>query len=163
MKIIVHDLGKEYHEKLQKKADKVIWADGKYAPCKGCFHCWTKTPASCEMKDSLHEICRVLGEADELVLITENCYGGYSPAVKNLLDRSIGISTPLSTYRGKQMHHTLRYGKHQKLLVVAYGDITDREKETWELMVERNALNEGFVNFEFIGVCSKEESERIIL
>lgn len=163
MKIIVHDLGKEYHEKLQKKADKVIWADGKYAPCKGCFHCWTKTPASCEMKDSLHEICRVLGEADELVLITENCYGGYSPAVKNLLDRSIGISTPLSTYRGKQMHHTLRYGKHQKLLVVAYGDITDREKETWELMVERNALNEGFVNFEFIGVDSKEESERIIL
>lgn len=163
MKIIVHDLGKEYHEKLQKKADKVIWADGKYAPCKGCFHCWTKTPASCEMKDSLHEICRVLGEADELVLISENYYGGYSPAVKNLLDRSIGISTPLSTYRGKQMHHTLRYGKHQKLLVVAYGDITDREKETWELMVERNALNEGFVNFEFIGVGSKEESERIIL
>ena len=67
------------------------------------------------MKDSLQNACRVLGKTDELIIITRNCYGAYSPAVKNVLDRSIGLSTPFSTYRGKQMHHTLRYGKKKKL------------------------------------------------
>lgn len=67
------------------------------------------------MKDTLETVCRDVGKADELMIITENCYGAYSPSVKNVLDRSIGISTPFSTYRGKQMHHTLRYGKREKL------------------------------------------------
>ena len=64
------------------------------------------------MKDKLQQVCRIIGQADELVIITKNLYGEYSAAVKNMLDRSIGTSTPFSTYRGRQMHHTLRYGKH---------------------------------------------------
>lgn len=143
MKIVIHDLNEEYDALLKDAADRVIRADGKYAPCQGCFHCWTKNPATCDMKDALQEICRVIGQADELVIITENWYGGYSPSVKNVLDRSIGTSTPMSTYRGGLMHHTLRYGRHDRLKVLVYGDVTDSEKKTWELMVNRNALNEG--------------------
>ena len=144
MKVIVHDLATEYNEILQRKCDVVIHADGKYAPCQGCFGCWTKHPAECYMKDSLHTVCRVIGKADELTIISENCYGTYSPAIKNILDRSIGSSTPLSTYRGKQMHHTLRYGKHNLFRVVTYGDITEEEKATFELLAERNAINDGY-------------------
>ena len=96
------------------------------------------------MKDALHKVCRVLGTADDLIIITENLYGTYSPAVKNLLDRSIGSSTPFSTYRGGQMHHTLRYGKRGCLRVIVYGDISDAEKSTLKLMAERNAINMGF-------------------
>ena len=66
MKVIIHDLGPKYGELLKKKCDMVIFADGKYAPCQGCFGCWTKHPAECYMKDSLHTICRVIGKADEL-------------------------------------------------------------------------------------------------
>lgn len=148
MKTVIHDLDQNFDESLKGTSIQVIWADGKYAPCQGCFHCWTKNPATCDLKDSLEQICRVIGQADELVIITENYYGGYSPAVKNILDRSIGTSTPMSTYRGKQMHHTLRYGKHNRLKVVVYGDIASSEMKTWELMVERNALNEGYAFFE---------------
>lgn len=144
MKVIIHDLGAEYNEMLQKKCDVVILADGKYAPCQGCFGCWTKHPAECHMKDSLQKVCRVVGQADELIIISENCYGSYSPMVKNVLDRSIGSSTPLSTYRGRQMHHTLRYGKHDAFRVFTYGDITEEEKQTFELVAERNALNDGY-------------------
>lgn len=144
MKVIIHDLGTEYNEMLQKKCDVVICADGKYAPCQGCFGCWTKHPAECHMKDNLHKVCRVVGQANELIVISENCYGSYSPMVKNVLDRSIGSSTPLSTYRGRQMHHTLRYGKHDSFQVFTYGDITEAEKQTFELVAERNALNDGY-------------------
>lgn len=152
MKVILHDPDIQYHEKLCGKCDEVIYADGKYAPCQGCFGCWTKHPAECFMKDSLKQTARVIGQADEFVIITENLYGTYSPAVKNVLDRSIGISTPLSTYRGKQMHHTLRYGKHGLLKVIVYGDISDREKETFgsDYLIS-DGKNKYSVPFDLIG------------
>lgn len=147
MKTIIHDLGNEYNAYLASKAERVIFADGRYAPCQGCFGCWTKAPAACVLKDALQEACRVLGTSDDLTLITANTYGGWSTPVKNLLDRSIGVSTPLSTYRGGQMHHTLRYGKKGMLRVIAYGDITADERETLILMAKRNAVNMGYTEY----------------
>ena len=131
MKVILYDLDRAYDAVIASKCDHAIAADGKYAPCQGCFGCWTKHPAECFMKDQLQQVCRVIGQADELVIITKNLYGEYSAAVKNILDRSIGTSTPFSTYRGRQMHHTLRYGKHDLWKVIVYGDITEAEKETF--------------------------------
>ena len=161
MTTVIHDLENNYE--FQNKYQEIISANRKYAPCQGCFGCWTKHPAECYMKDSLQTICRVIGKTDNLIIITKNCYGTYSTAIKNVLDRSIGLSTPFSTYRGKQMHHTLRYGKKEKLTVYAYGDMTDEEKETFIYMVERNAINYGFRNFEFHYLESVEEIEGLTL
>lgn len=162
MKVILHDLSIQYNEILSEKCDDIIHADGKYAPCQGCFGCWTKHPAECFMKDSLKQACRVIGQADEFVIITENLYGTYSAAVKNVLDRTIGISTPLSTYRGKQMHHTLRYGKHSLFKVIVYGDITEQEKSTFTYTAERNAINDGFENSEVIFLNDLSKLEDVI-
>ena len=150
MKIILHDLDSRYGEMIASKCDQVIAADGKYAPCQGCFGCWTKHPAECFMKDRLQKICRLIGQADEVVIVTKNLYGEYSANIKNVLDRSIGTSTPLSTYRGRQMHHTLRYGRRDLWKVIVYGDITDAEKETFRHRAERNALNEGRVRSQVV-------------
>ena len=150
MKVILHDLDIQYNEILGARCDEVIHADGKYAPSQGCFGCWTRHPAECFMKDSLRQAARVIGQADEFVIVTENLYGTYSPAVKNVLDRSIGSSTPLSTYRGRQMHHTLRYGKHDLFKVLVYGDITEQERSTFVYIAERNAINDGFKTSEVI-------------
>lgn len=159
MKVILHDLDLQYHELLRGKCDEIIHADGKYAPCQGCFGCWTKHPAECYMKDSLKQVSRVIGQADELVIITENLYGTYSAAVKNILDRGIGISTPLATYRGKQMHHTLRYGKHDLFKVIVHGEVTEQEKETFACMAERNAINNGFERSEVVFLNDVSELE----
>ena len=150
MKVILHDLGPEYGPLIESKCDRVLEADGKYAPCQGCFGCWTKHPAECFMKDKLNQVCRLIGRADELVIVTKNLYGGYSSAVKNVLDRSIGTSTPFSTYRGRQMHHTLRYGKHDLWKVVVYGESSEAEKATFRCMAERNAVNDGYERSEVI-------------
>ena len=159
MKVIVHDLGQAWDSRLSAKGDEVLAADGKYAPCQGCFGCWTKHPAECFMKDSLRQVCRAIGQADEVVIVTRNLYGGYSAEVKNVLDRSIGTSTPLSTYRGGQMHHTLRYGRHGLWKVIVYGDITEGEKATFRLMAGRNALNDGFERSECMFLESLEGLE----
>ncbi len=112
------------------------------------------------MKDALRQVCRVLGRADELVIVTKNLYGGYSANVKNVLDRAIGTSTPLSTYRGRQMHHTLRYGKHALWRVLVYGEITEAEKESFRALAERNALNDGYARAEvrFLSELSELEA-----
>ncbi len=150
MKVILHDAGSAYDETIGSRCDRMIAADGRFAPCQGCFGCWTKHPAQCFMKDSLRQVCRILGRADELVIVTKNLYGGYSAAVKNVLDRSIGTSTPFSTYRGGQMHHTLRYGKHDLWKVIVYGEITEAEKETFRYLAERNAVGDGFARSEVV-------------
>ena len=162
MKIILHDLGREYDALIASRCDRAVAADGQYAPCQGCFGCWTKHPAECGMKDSLHEVCRVIGQADELVTVTKNLYGGYSAAVKNVLDRSIGTSTPFSTYRSGQMHHTLRYGKHDLWRVLVYGEITEAEQETFRLLAARNAVNDGFARSEVRFLSDLSELEALL-
>ncbi len=162
MKVIIHDLGSPYADMINSKCDRAVAADGKYAPCQGCFGCWTKHPASCFMKDRMQQICRIIGQADELVIITKNLYGGYSADIKNVLDRSIGTSTPFSTYRGRQMHHTLRYGKHDLWKVIVYGDITEGEKETFRYLAERNALNDGFERSDVTFIDSPDALEGLL-
>ena len=162
MRVILHDLDSRYGGIVGSRCDRVLAADGKYAPCQGCFGCWTKHPAECFMKDALRQACRVIGKADELVIITKNLYGGYSAAVKNVLDRSIGTSTPLSTYRGRQMHHTLRYGKHDLWKVIVYGGITEAEKSTFRLLAERNAVNDGFMRSEVVFIDDPAELEGLL-
>ncbi|MBQ4451637.1 MAG: flavodoxin family protein [Clostridia bacterium] len=162
MKVIIHDLGSRYDGMMEAGCDRVITADGKYAPCQGCFGCWTKHPAECQMKDTLHQVCRIVGQADELVIVAKNLYGEYSANVKNVLDRAIGSSTPFSTYRGRQMHHTLRYGKHRLLKVIVWGDITEEEKATFRFRAERNALNDGFERAEVHFVKDLTELEALI-
>jgi len=159
MKIVLHDLDARFDEMIASKCDRTIPADGKYAPCQGCFGCWTKHPAECFMKDKLQQICRVIGQADELVIVTKNLYGAYSAAVKNILDRSIGTSTPFSTYRGRQMHHTLRYGKHDLWKVVVYGEVSEAEKATFRCMAQRNAVNDGYERSEVIFLNDLAELE----
>ena len=162
MKVILYDLPDQYDSLIKDKSDRSIAADGKYAPCQGCFGCWTKHPAECFMKDSLQQACRVMGQADELVIITKNLYGSYSPAVKNVLDRSIGTSTPFSTYRGGQMHHTLRYGKHDLWKVIVYGDVSEEEKKTFLYTAERNAVNDGYQRSEVEFIEDLSELEALL-
>ena len=162
MKVILHDLDRRFDDLIAAKCDRAIAADGKYAPCQGCFGCWTSHPAECGMKDALHQVCRIIGQADELVIVTKNLYGGYSADVKNVLDRSIGSSTPFSTYRGRQMHHTLRYGRHGLWKVIVYGETTGAEQETFRMMAERNAINDGFEKSEVRFISDLEELEGLL-
>lgn len=162
MKVIVHDLDPPYSERLLTKCDAIVEADGKYAPCQGCFGCWVKHPAECFMKDKLQKTCRIWGRADELIIITKNLYGAYSTHIKNVMDRTIGASTPLCTYREREMHHTLRYGKHRLMKVLVYGDITEQEKATFVYMAKRNAINNGYKASEVLFFDSALEAERAI-
>lgn len=162
---IIHDLSDEMMSQLGfvKENDTVIAADGKYAPCKGCFGCWLKTPGKCVMKDRLQNIATVIKSSDELVIISKNCYGGYSSEVKNIIDRGIASSLPFFVFRKGEIHHPRRYpDKEIDLVVYMYGDMTEKEKVVAEKLIRANGVNAAYKSVQ-LNVVSKVEDLREVL
>lgn len=145
MKLLIHDLPNEVFSALNIPMDDIaiIAANGKFAHCQGCFGCWLKTPGHCFIKDEIQHIGALFGTSEEVIIISENWYGGYSAAVKLVLDRSISTSLPFTTYRGGRMHHRRRYSNKWLLKVIFYGGITDAEKEAAHKIIEANRYNLG--------------------
>jgi len=145
LKILVHDLKEQDFSGLEiKKIDfKVINANAASAPCVGCFNCWFKTPGKCKINDYLQN--SGLWNSEETVLISQNCYGGYSEQVKKILDRSVPGSTPFFTYRSWKVRHVKRYRINRKqLTVILYGNFLETEAKVARLMAEANRSTMGF-------------------
>jgi len=145
LKILVHDLSEQDFSQLgiTKNDYKVINANAASAPCVGCFNCWFVTPGMCKINDHIQNT--EMGNSEETILISQNCYGGYSEQVKKILDRSVPASTPFFTYRSWKIRHVKRYRMNRKqLTVILYGNFLETEAKAAELMVEGNRGNMGF-------------------
>ena len=144
MRLIVHDLTQEQASTIlpQSTDIQLVGNDDTIHCCVGCFGCWVKTPAQCVIRDSYADMGERISKCSELIFVSKCCYGGFSPFVKNVLDRSISYSHPYFTIRNGEMHHRRRYSNHICLSAFFYGaDITAQEKETAEHIVHANALN----------------------
>lgn len=160
MKVIIHDLSEKDFSLLGITEDdlEVINANSSFAPCLGCFNCWLKTPGTCKINDGLKNIGSLLGQSEELVIISKNTYGGYSEPVKKVIDRSIATSLPFFTFRSGKLRHRERYDVAGKVLtVVLYGDFLEIEKSTAPLIVEANRSNMGIsaANLHMIQNCNE--------
>lgn len=158
MTLLIHDLLEEQLDMLNISDEDlyIVSANGKFAPCQGCFRCWLKTPGYCYIKDELTHIGAVVGACSKVIIISQNCYGGYSKGVKNVLDRSISTSLPFLTFRGKMLHHRRRYNNVCDLAVGFYGDFTELEKGTARKLVEANRVNIGYRTAEVFFADSPE-------
>jgi len=147
LKILVHDLNEHDFSQLgiNNNDFKVINANATSAPCMGCFNCWFETPGKCKINDCLQNIGSLLGNSEETVIISQNCYGGYGEQIKKILDRSVPASTPFFTYRSWKIRHVKRYRiKRKQLTVILYGDFLETELRAAELMLDGNRGNMGF-------------------
>ena len=111
--------------------------------CIGCFGCWVKTPGKCVIKDSYMDMGERLSKCSELIFVSACTYGGFSPFVQNVLDRSIPYISPYFTIINNEMHHEARYDNKIKVSAYFYGveDISDKEKEIARGLVHARALN----------------------
>ena len=145
-KLIIHDGDAAFEEKLKAQlpdAENFIIV-GETSPihaCVGCFACWVKTPTKCVLKDEFNNMASLYKECDEMIIVSECCYGMYSPFVKNVQDRTISFMLPYFRKVGGEMHHRKRYENTLDMQVHYYGDVTDAEKETARKLAERNSLN----------------------
>ena len=144
MKLILHDLTREEFERLfapVPEDNTVVFNDGSIRPCAGCFNCWVKTPGECIIHDGYENMGALMAKSSEVMIVSRCVYGGFSPFIKNILDRSIPYIHPYFTVKNKEMHHKRRYKNRFELSVWFYGDVTEREKHTAEKLVRRNTIN----------------------
>jgi multimeric flavodoxin WrbA len=144
VKLLIHDLNKEDSEKLVDSQEdvKVICESDTIHTCIGCFACWIKTPGQCVIADEFSKMSECISKCDEVIIISKCFYGGYSPFIKNVMDRSISYVHPYFEIRNNELHHRKRYDNHFELSVYFYGeDITEKEKATAEKLVKANSIN----------------------
>lgn len=146
MRLFIHDLGQEEYERLGIKRKDVITIsnDEPIRPCIGCFGCWVKTPGKCVIRDFYGDMGEYLSKCSEVVIISRCCYGGFSPFVKNVLDRSIPYLHPGFAIKNGEMHHKMRYENEFELCVWFYEEgMTAAEEWTARNIVQANAVNLG--------------------
>jgi multimeric flavodoxin WrbA len=143
MNILIHDL-KDINPVLNSQSDEliIISDNGKIQPCFGCFKCWIETPGKCVLDDGYNTFGPLLSKCDKLIGISQCFYGGYSPFVKNVVERiSDAYLLPYFEIRNKEMHHPKRYNNTINLEIHFYGAISNAERETAKNLVIANGVN----------------------
>lgn len=145
MKVIIHDLKNEQFQALFPNLNKdthIIFDNGKIKHCVGCFGCWIKTPGTCVIKDGYEHTGAILSQADKVIIISQCVYGGYSPFIKNIIDRSISYVLPFFNTINGETHHQPRYQNKYQLSVYFYGEaISSQEKSVAQSLVKSNSIN----------------------
>lgn len=128
----------------------------KIAHCVGCFGCWTRTPGRCVIRDDATRIYPLIARSDRLLYVSRVRYGGYDTVMKRMLERAIPIQQAfIRLYKG-ETHHLQRAVAPKHATIVAYGAVDDRERDLFERLVARNALNMNFERFEVIHTSEAE-------
>ena len=113
MKLIITDI-KNFALPV-KGEHKIIKPDSMVKHCIGCFGCWIKTPGECVIKDGFHCTGWDMGKCEELIMISECLYGGFSSFVKKVQDRCISYVRPDFDIVNDEMRHRRRYFNKIKL------------------------------------------------
>lgn len=144
MRLVIHDLESDCFKQLfpgQLGDLHIISPEAPIHHCLGCFGCWVKTPGACVIRDHYGDLGELFARCQEVLIISRCCYGGFSPFVKNVLDRSISYIHPFFVNKNGEMHHRRRYSNRARLEVWFYGDTTEQEKHTARGLVEANTIN----------------------
>jgi hypothetical protein len=112
------------------------------ADCTGCFRCWTHTPGECVIKDDAPAVTAELAKSDRIVFYCPVVFGGFSPDLKRVLERSISLLLPFMRIHRGEMHHPVRYGRHYELCGVGILDRHDPEADaSFQKRLLRLSLN----------------------
>lgn len=156
MKLLIHDLEKENFNEIFgtiKEDVMVIDDNNTIRNCIGCFGCWIKKPGECVIVDDYNNMGELLSKCIELIIISRCFYGGFSPFVKNVIDRCNAYAHPYFDIRNNELHHRRRYNNNFELSVYFYGEnITEKEKMTAKKLIQANAINKdcGIKNIMFV-------------
>jgi multimeric flavodoxin WrbA len=120
----------------------IVLRERRLTPCAGDFSCWIRTPGLCVIDDDNRAIAAAIVTSDLLVYLTPVTFGGYSSALKSMVDHQIQLISPFFAEVEGETHHHKRYEKYPDLLAVGWLDAPDAQAETvFRHLARRNALN----------------------
>lgn len=112
MKLVIHDLTEKEFKRLFPDVPKtvtVLSQEKTVHPCIGCLCCFTRTPGYCILRDDYQQMGELFSKISDLVIISKNCYGSFSPFIKNVIDRSLSYQLPFFEIRQGRMYQKIRY------------------------------------------------------
>lgn len=122
----------------------------KIANCMGCFGCWTKTPGKCVIRDDATKVYPCIAKSDKALYVSRLKYGGYDTIMKTMLERAIPVQQAFIRIHNGETHHVQRAVVPKEATIIAYGNISDEEKDIFRQLVARNASNMSFSSHEII-------------
>lgn len=114
-----------------------------FAPCQGCFECWTDHPGTCKANDAANGVMRDVIGAELVLWTTRIRFGCWGPTAKAALDKSIGLLSPFFATVERETHHRRRYDRYPRWGVVAVvpPGTGEDERQLFRQLVARNAIN----------------------
>jgi multimeric flavodoxin WrbA len=122
--------------------EQLALCEKKIGPCAGDFFCWIRSPGVCNVDDDNRAIAKAIIASDLVVYLTPVTFGGYSSALKRMVDHQIQNVSPFFALVEGETHHHKRYRENPDILAVSWMDTPDAQAETvFRHLVQRNALN----------------------
>lgn len=133
----------------------------KISNCTGCYACWTKTPGKCVIRDDAVKIYPKIAASDRVMYISKVKYGSYDTIMKTMLERAIPVQQAFIRLLHGETHHVQRAVVSKQATIIAYGDISDEEKEIFTQLIERNSRNMCFETYRIIFSKENELEETV--
>jgi multimeric flavodoxin WrbA len=122
--------------------EHVLLREKKIGPCAGDFFCWVRSPGVCNVDDDNRTIAAAIVASELMVYLTPVRFGGYSSALKSMVDHQVQNVSPFFAVVEGETHHHKRYRENPDLLAVGWMDAPDAQSETvFRHLVQRNAIN----------------------
>lgn len=122
----------------------------KISGCTGCFGCWIKTPGKCVIRDDAVKIYPLIAKSDKLIYVSKIKYGSYDSIMKTMLERAIPVQKAFIRIHCGETHHVQRDVAQKNAKIIIYGHPSEHEKNVFERLIARNALNMSFKKYEII-------------
>lgn len=124
------------------KAETVVVREKRIGNCAGDFFCWVRSPGICNVNDDNRLIAARIVQSDLLVYLTPVTFGGYSSALKRMVDHQIQNILPFFTSVSGEIHHQKRYERYPNVLAIGWMDAPDpRAEAVFRHLVHRNSIN----------------------
>lgn len=122
--------------------EDILLREQQIGNCAGDFFCWVRNPGVCNINDDNRTIATQVVRSDLLIYLTPVTFGGYSSALKRMVDHQIQNILPFFAKVDGEIHHQKRYKRYPKLLVIGWMDAPDAQAEAvFHRLVRRNAIN----------------------
>jgi len=123
-------------------AETIILREQKIGNCAGDFFCWVRSPGMCNTDDDNRVIAEKIMHSDLVVYLTPVTFGGYSSALKRMVDHQIQNISPFFANINGEVHHQKRYKCYPDFLAIGWMDEPDAQAENiFRHLVHRNAIN----------------------
>ena len=99
-------------------AETIVLREQKIGNCAGDFFCWVRSPGVCNVDDDNRVIAAKVVRSDLVIYLTPVTFGGYSSALKRMVDHQIQNISPFFTAIDGEIHHQPRYAAYPDLLVI---------------------------------------------